>query len=135
MKPFYSPTEFADALGVPVARVRQWTSRKLIKNVHARPPVEYSAEDLCRMAVLVALAEVYEQPLRVIDASVGTVPAFIAAVKDAKNYYPEHPIVIETPSCAIELKSAVVKALRERLAAARVIGGTAAGQQEERMRR
>ena len=117
MREYFSPKQFAEILGVQPDRVRQWQKRGLIAPAFTKGPVEYRRSDLVRMAMLAALAEVFEQPMSFIDAHGDELHVMAAQLEaGAPAGFNDEPIRLTTPSCEVALKPAIVAALRERLA-------------------
>lgn len=115
MQEFFTPKQFAEILDVPPARVRQWQARGLITSVHARGPVEYHRRDLVRMAILVALETITEQPIKFVDSHLEGAHSMIAQLDGAGL----GSITLRAPAVDVELKPAIIAALRERIAQVR----------------
>ena len=116
MREYFTPNEFAKILDVQPARVRQWQARGLITPAFSKGPVEYPRKDLVRMAILTALAAVFEQPIEFIDKHTDQMSVLAARIENGTG---EDMVVrLSAPTCEVELKPTLVAKLRERIAEA-----------------
>jgi DNA-binding transcriptional MerR regulator len=114
VREYFTPKQMAEILDVTEARVRQWQARGLITPAFLKGPVEYPRKDLVRMAILTALAAVFEQPIEFIDKHSDTMSVLAARIENGTG---EDMVVrLSAPTCEVELKPALVAKLRERIA-------------------
>jgi hypothetical protein len=115
---YYTADQIATVLGVDRKRVFDWKRAGLIAPVLTKGEEQYCRADVLRLAVLLALKDVFGDkhgaPAKLVDVNAETFDLYAAQITGS---WPDFgPVVLHAPESDVELRVTIADAIRERLA-------------------